>query len=166
MYSEGFSVRGRWGVVRHTFGFFLGVVLTPALAYAVGWGATRSESAVDPLADTITDTTRLYGAFALMAAAGLVTGVIIMAKWASPLVSLLPALGFIGWSVYFFVAPQSALDLPGEVPPAGDLDEGLRTMLGTGVFALMGFALLMPAWTGWRWRNDKEPENAYEESYY
>jgi hypothetical protein len=152
--------------MRHTLGFFLGVVLTPALAYAGGWGATRSESALDPLADTITDRTRLYGAFALMAAAGLVIGVIIMAKWASPLVSLVPALAFIGWSVYFFVAPESAFDLPSKIPPAGDLDEGLRTMLGSGVFALVGFALLMPAWTSWRWRNDKKPEDSYEETYY
>ncbi len=154
-------------MLRHTFGFLLGVVLTPALAYAVGWGATRSESALDPLANTITDSQRLYGAFALMAAAGLVTGVVIMARWASPLVSLVPALSFIGWSVYFFVSPQPALDLPAKVPPAGDLDEGLRTVLSTGVFALIGFALLMPAWTGWRWRNEKESEkDAYEETYY
>jgi hypothetical protein len=153
-------------LLRHTFGFFLGVVLTPALAYAVGWGATRAESALDPLGQTVTDGTRLYGAFALMAAAGLVTGVVIVAKWASPFISLLPALGFIAWSVYYLQSPQAALELPERVPPAGDLDEGLRTMLGAGVFALVGFALLMPAWTAWRWRNDKEPENSYEESYY
>jgi hypothetical protein len=152
--------------MRHTFGFLLGVVLTPALAYAGGWGSTRSESALDPLADTIVDRTRLYGAFALMAAAGLVIGVIIMAKWASPLVALVPALAFIGWSVYFFIAPQSAFDLPSKIPPAGDLDEGLRTMLGSGVFALVGFALLMPAWTSWRWRGDRKPEDTYEETYY
>lgn len=153
--------------MRHTLGFILGIVLTPALAYAIGFGATRSGSALDPLAHTITDRTRLYGAFALMAAAGLVTGVIIIARWASPLVSLVPALAFIGWSVYFFLSPQSALDLPGKVPPAGDLDDGLRSLLSTGVFALMGFALLMPAWTGWRWRSARHTdEPPFEESYY
>ncbi|HEY7489123.1 MAG TPA: hypothetical protein VH912_32090 [Streptosporangiaceae bacterium] len=153
--------------MRHTLGFFLGIVLTPALAYATGWGATRSDSALDPLAHTITDPTRLYGAFALMAAAGLVTGVVIMAKWASPLISLVPALAFIGWSAYFLIDPQSALDLPGKVPPAGDLDDGLRTLLSTGVYGLMGFALLMPAWTGWRWRpTSRRAEESVEESYY
>jgi hypothetical protein len=167
MYRMGSRSKGTVGrLLRHTFGFFLGVVLTPALAYAVGWGATRSESALDPLGQTVTDSTRLYGAFSLMAAAGLVTGVVVMAKWASPLISLLPALGFLAWSAYFLFSPQSALDLPGQVPPAGDLDEGLRTMLGAGVFALIGFALLMPAWTGWRWRGDKEIEDSYEETYY
>jgi hypothetical protein len=154
------------GVVRHTFGFLLGLVLTPALAYGAGWGVTRSNSALDPLAHTITDRTRLYGAFALMAAVGLVTGVVVMARWASPLVSMVPAVGFIAWSAYFLLDPQAALDLPSKVPPAGDLDEGLRTLVGSGVLALMGFALLMPAWTGWRWSGRKEAEPSYEESYY
>jgi hypothetical protein len=153
-------------MVRHTFGFLLGIVLTPALAYAAGWGSSNSDSAVDPLAHTITDKTRLYGAFATMAAAGLVTGVVIMAKWASPMVSLVPALGFIAWSVWFLFAPGSALDLTGTVPPAGDLDEGLRTLLGSGVFALIGFALLMPAWTGWRWRPKPRADEPLEKSFY
>lgn len=153
-------------LLRHTFGFFLGVAATPGLAYAVGWGAALAESALDPLGQTITNSTRLYGAFALMAAAGLVTGVVIVARWTSPLVSLLPALGFIAWSVYYLLSPQTALELPERVPPAGGLDEGLRTMLAAGVFGLVGFALLTPAWTGWRWRNDKKTDNSYEESYY
>jgi hypothetical protein len=153
-------------MVRHIFGFFLGIVLTPALAYAAGLGATRAESAVDPLADTINDKTRLYGAFALMGAAGLVTGVIIVAKWASPMISLVPGLAFIAWSGYFLFASQTALDLPDKVPPAGDLDDGLRTVLGSGVLALAGFALLTPAWTTWRWRPAARADEPVQESYY
>jgi hypothetical protein len=153
-------------MLRHILGFLLGIVLTPALAYAAGWGATRSDSAVDPLAHTITDKTRLYGAFALMAAAGLVTGVIIMARWASPMISLVPALAFIGWSVYFLLAPQSALDVVGKVPPAGDLDDGLRTLLGSGIFALVGFALFAPAWTAWRWHAPSRRDEPVEEPYF
>lgn len=152
-------------MLRHTLGFFLGIVLTPALAYAAGWGATRSVSAVDPLAHTITDTTRLYGAFALMAAAGLVIGVVVMARWASPMVSLVPALAFIGWSVYFLLAPGSALALTGRFPPAGDLDDGLQTLLGSGVFALAGFGLFTPAWTAWRWHPSGRPAEPAEEPY-
>ena len=153
-------------MLRHILGFFLGIVLTPALAYAAGWGATRADSAVDPLAHTITDKTRLYGAFALMAAAGLVTGIVIMARWASPMISLVPALAFIAWSVLFLVAPRTALDLPGKVPPAGDLDDGLRTLLGSGVFTLIGMALLTPGWTAWRWRPARRADEPLEESYY
>ena len=153
-------------MVRHILGFLVGIVLTPALAYAAGWGATRSDSAVDPLSHTITDKTRLYGAFALMAAVGLVTGVVIVAKWTSPMISLVPALAFIAWSGYFLFAPQTALDLPEKIPPAGDLDEGLRTLLGSGVLALLGFALLAPAWTGWRWRPAARLDEPVEESYY
>jgi hypothetical protein len=153
-------------MVRHILGSFLGIVLTPALAYAAGWGATRSDSAIDPLAHTITDKTRLYGAFALMAAVGLVTGVLITARWASPMISLVPALAFIAWSAYFLFVPQTALDLPGKIPPAGDLDDGLRTLLGSGVLGLLGFALLVPAWVGWRWRPAARPDEPIEEPYY
>jgi hypothetical protein len=153
-------------MVRHTLGLLLGIALTPALAYAAGSGATRSVGAVDPLAHTITDKTRLYGAFALMAAVGLVAGVVIVARWASPMISFVPALAFIMWSVYFLVNPGAAVDLPGEVPPAGDLDDGLRTLLGSGVFVLIGFALLMPAWTAWRWRRVPGAPEPVEESYY
>lgn len=153
-------------MVRHILGFFLGIVLTPALAYAAGWGATRSESAVDPLAHTITDETRLYGAFALMGAVGLVIGVIIVAKWASPMISFIPGLAFIAWSAFFLFAPPTALDLPGEIPPGGDLDDGLRTLLGSGVFALLGLALLVPAWTGWRWRRAARLDEPVEDRYF
>lgn len=153
-------------MVRHILGFLLGIVLTPAMAYAAGWGATRSESAVDPLAHTITDRTRLYGAFALIAAVGLGAGVIVLARWASPMISLVPALAFIAWSGYFLFAPQPALDLPGKIPPGGDLDDGLRTLLGSGVLAMLGFALLTPAWTGWRWRPAARLDEPVEESYF
>jgi hypothetical protein len=148
--------------MRHVFGFVLGVLLTPAMAYGAAWGHTRAADSFDPLGQTISDSTRLYGAFALMAAVGLVMGVVIVARWASPMVSLVPALALIAWSVYFFVSPGPALDLPGRVPPAGEVDTGLRLLLGSGVFALMGVALLMPAWAPRRWGRDGDE---FEDSY-
>jgi hypothetical protein len=156
---------GWWSAMRHVFGFVLGILLTPALAYGAGWGYARAGAALDPIGQTITDRTRLYGALSLMAAVGLVTGVVIVARWASPLVSLIPALAFIGWTVYFLLEPKRALQVPGDVPPAGELDAGLQVLLSAGVFALMGFALLTPAWAPRRWRRERdepaEPEYPY-----
>jgi hypothetical protein len=137
--------------VRHTFGFILGVILTPALAYGAGWGYTRAGASYDVINQSITDRTRLYGAFALMAAVGLVTGIVVLARWASPFVSLVPALAFIGWTAFFLVAPKSALQVPDRFPPSGELDTALRVLLGYGVFGLMGFALLVPTWAPRRW---------------
>ncbi|RAY11184.1 hypothetical protein DPM19_31995 [Actinomadura craniellae] len=148
--------------MRHVFGFILGVLLTPALAYGAAWGHTRATDSFDPLDQTISDSTRLYGAFAVMAAVGLVLGVIIVARWASPLASLIPALVLIAWSVYFFADPGQALDLSTRVPPDGEVDTGLRLLLGSGVFALMGVALLMPAWAPGRWRRGEREDSGYD----
>jgi hypothetical protein len=152
--------------VRHAFGFLLGVLLTPALAYGAAWGYVQAGQSFDGAGQEITDSTRMYGAFALLAAVGLVTGVIIVARWASPLVSLVPALALLGLSVYFLVDPGRMLDLPGKVPPAGDLDFGLRMLMGSGVYAMMGFALLMPTWAPRRWGSAREDEEEAPEAYY
>jgi hypothetical protein len=152
--------------VRHALGFVLGVLLTPALTYGAAWGYVQAGQSFDGAGQEITDNTRMYGAFALLAAVGLVTGVIIVARWASPLVSLIPALTLLGLSAYFLVDPGAVLDLPGKVPPAGDLDFGLRTLMGSGIYAMLGFALLMPTWAPRRWSSDREDDDEDAEVYY
>lgn len=137
--------------MRHAFGLLLGVVLTPALLYGAAWGYAQAARSFDVAGQEITDRTRIHGSFALLAAVGLVAGVIIVARWASPLVSLVPALVLLGLSAYFLLDPGSALDLPSRVPPAGELDAGLRTLLGSGLYAMVGFALLAPTWAPRRW---------------
>jgi len=151
--------------VRHAFGFVLGVLLTPALVYGAAWGYVQAGQSFSGAGQEITDRTRIYGAFALLAAVGLVTGVIIVARWASPLVSLVPALALLGLSAYFLIDPGRALGLPDRVPPAGDMDDGLRMLLGSGVFAMMGFALLMPAWAPRRW-GSRHDEDAVDADFY
>ncbi|MEU9843794.1 hypothetical protein AB0C69_31815 [Actinomadura sp. NPDC048032] len=146
--------------MRHAFGLVLGVLLTPALVYGAAWGYVQAGQSFDGTGQEITDRTRIYGAFALLAAVGLVTGVVIVARWASPLVSLVPALALLGASAYFLVDPGRALDLPGRVPPAGDMDFGLRMLLGSGVYGMMGFALLMPAWAPRRWGSGRREDHA------
>jgi hypothetical protein len=155
--------------VRHTLGLLCGVLLTPALIYGVAWSYAQAAGSFDPVAREITDDTRLQGAVALMAAVGLAAGVVVVSRWASPLLSMVPALTLIGWSVYFFVAPDRALALPSELPPQGPLDptvdSGLRMLLGSGVFALLGFVLLVPTGAPRRWagRHPGEDFGDYED---
>jgi len=137
--------------MRHTFGLILGILLTPALAYGGAWGYVQAGASYDALNQTISDKNRMYGSFALLAAVGLVVGIVILARWASPFVSLVPALAFIGWSIYFLISPGPALDLPTHVPHDDQLDTGLRILLGYGLFAVLGFALLVPAGAPRRW---------------
>ncbi|MFC9975389.1 hypothetical protein ACFVH6_31315 [Spirillospora sp. NPDC127200] len=151
--------------MRHALGMLLGVLLTPALLYGAAWGYVQAGQSFDGAGQQITDRTRIYGAFALLAAVGLVMGVVIVARWASPLVSLVPALALLGLSAAFLADPGRTLDLPARVPPAGDLDFGLRMLLGSGVYALMGFALLTPAWAPRRWGRSRggDDESAFPE---
>jgi hypothetical protein len=151
--------------VRHAFGFVLGVLLTPALVYGAAWGYVQAGQSFDGTGQEITDRTRIYGAFALLAAVGLVMGVIILARWASPLVSLVPALALLGFSAWFLVDPGRVLDLPGKVPPAGDMDFGLRMLLGSGLYGMMGLALLMPSWAPRRWSGNRDDDGADMDFY-
>jgi hypothetical protein len=151
--------------VRHAFGFVLGVLLTPALLYGAAWGYVQAGQSFDGTGQEITDRTRIYGAFALLAAVGLVTGVVIVARWASPLVSLVPALALLGLTAWFLVEPGRVLDLPGKVPPAGDMDAGLRMLLGSGLYAMMGLALLMPSWAPRRWGSHRDDDDADMDFY-
>jgi hypothetical protein len=150
------------GFVRHAFGFILGLALVPALTYGMGWGYTRSISSANPLDHTIDDRTQLCGALALMAAVGLVGGIVTVARWASPLVSLIPALAFLSWTGWYLAAPLDALDIVTRFPPAGELDVGLKILLNSGLFALAGFFLLVPSWTPERWRG----RSRYDEGDY
>ncbi|WP_131743445.1 hypothetical protein [Actinomadura roseirufa] len=150
--------------MRHAFGFVVGVLLTPALLYGAAWGYVQAGRSFDGAGQEFTDRSRVLGAFALLAAVGLVTGVVIVARWASPLVSLVPAVALLGLSACFLVDPAGVLDLPGKVPPSGDMDFGLRMLLGSGVYGMMGFALLMPAWAPRRWgapHGVEAPEREY-----
>ncbi|MER7544352.1 hypothetical protein ABTW95_15215 [Spirillospora sp. NPDC127506] len=151
--------------MRHAFGFVLGVLLTPALVYGAAWGYVQAGHSFDGTGQEITDRTRIYGAFALLAAVGLVMGVIILARWASPLVSLVPALALLGFSAWFLVDPGRVLDLPGKVPPAGDMDFGLRMLLGSGLYGMMGLALLMPSWAPRRWSGNRDDDGADMDFY-
>lgn len=143
--------------MRHVFGFVLGVILAPALAYAAGWGFIRTGKAFDWASRTFTDRQQMYGAVGLMAVAGLAVGIIAAARWISPMTALVPALAYLGWTGYFLASPGGALNLPHKVPPSGEVDQGMQGMLAAGVFALIGLTLLVSALTGWRRRNPDEP---------
>lgn len=151
--------------MRHAIGFVFGVLLTPGLVYGAAWGYVQAGQSFDGTGQEITDRTRIYGAFALLAAVGLVMGVIIVARWASPLASLVPALALIGFSAWFLIDPDGVLDLPGKVPPSGDMDFGLRMLLGSGVYGMMGLVLLMPAWAPRRWSSGRG-EDASDVDFY
>ncbi|GAA2737226.1 hypothetical protein [Actinocorallia aurantiaca] len=148
--------------MRHAFGFLLGLILTPALVYGMGWGFSSSRASVNALDLTITDRTQFYGAYAAMAAVGLLVGILVVARWISPFVSMIPALGLLGWSGWYLADPVKAADLVDRFPPAGQLDTALQLLLSSGVLGLVGFVLLVPTWAPYRWPH---PQDVVEEHY-
>ena len=91
--------------MRHTFGLLLGILLTPTLAYGAAWGYVQAGASYDAMNQTISDRTRMYGSFALLAAVGLVAGIIMLSRWASPLASWCPR-----WPFSAAGAPTSSPD--------------------------------------------------------
>lgn len=130
-------------VVRHIFGFILGLLVAPALVWATGWGFMRAQELKNNTG------TNLFAALGAMAAVGLVVGVLMVAKWASPLATLLPGLSLVSWTIVYALNPQrAALKLP-----VGDaIEQGMETLLITGIYALVGLALMIPTFTPSRWR--------------
>lgn len=150
--------------LRHAFGFLLGLILTPALVYGMGWGFARSRASVNALNLTITDQTQFYGAYSAMAAVGLLIGIIVLARWISPFVSMFPGMGLLAWSGWYIAEPAEAADLVNRFPPAGEIDTALQLLLSTGVLALVGFVLFVPTWAPYRWSG--VPEDADDDYDY
>lgn len=144
--------------MRHTFGLVLGILLTPVLAYGSAWGYEQAGASFNAVNQSISDRTHMIGSFSLLAAVGLVIGIVILGKWASPFVSLIPALAFIGWTAYFLASPVDALNLPGHLPTRGTVETGLRVLVSYGVFGMLGFALLVPSCAPVRWRGARSPD--------
>ncbi|WP_198653789.1 hypothetical protein [Actinocorallia populi] len=148
--------------MRHAFGFLLGILLTPALAYGMAWGFARSRASVNAMDLTVTDETQFYGAYAAMGAVGLVIGILVVARWISPCVSMIPALGLLGWSGWYLAEPARAAGLAADLPPSGELDTALQMLLSTGLLALVGFILFVTAWAPYRWPH---PHDGLEDDY-
>jgi len=148
--------------LRHAFGFLLGLILTPVLVYGMGWGFSSSRASVNALDLTITDRTQFYGAYAAMAAVGLLVGILVVARWISPFVSMIPALSLLGWSGWYIADPVKAAALVDRLPPAGQLDTALQLLLSSGLLGLVGFVLFVPTWAPYRWPH---PQDAVEEHY-
>ena len=148
--------------MRHAFGFLLGLILTPALAYGMAWGFGRARASVNAMDLTVTDRTQFYGAYAAMAAVGLLIGILVVARWISPFVSMLPALGLLGWSGWYLFEPVKAADLVDRFPPSGELDSALQLLLSTGALSLVGFVLLVPMWAPYRWSGAPEYHDDFD----
>ncbi|MEO3867848.1 hypothetical protein ABGB18_03355 [Nonomuraea sp. B12E4] len=157
--------------LRHLAGLLIGLVVTAAILGGGGWAV---QQAVGGAAATPPDDQRMWIALGAMAAVGLVFGLVVAGR-VSPVATFLPSMVLLAWTVVYALDVNRALSL---IPTEASVNQiirdagfGVRTMLTTGVFALLGVALFVPVLMPSRWARrdddlDEDYESTPEGSYY
>ncbi|HEX4815693.1 MAG TPA: hypothetical protein VFV66_23365 [Nonomuraea sp.] len=157
--------------LRHLGGFLIGLVVTVAVLGGGGWAA---QQAVGTAAATPPDSRTLWIALGAMAAVGLVVGLVVAGR-VSPLATFVPSLVLLAWTVVYALDVNRAISLIPAEPSVHELvrqaGQGARTLLTSGVYALLGVALFIPVLMPSRWSRqrddvDEDYETAPEGSYY
>lgn len=152
--------------MRHVAGVLIGVVVTGVLLFGGGLAVQRALAA--SVTPTVTGDSRLWIALAAMALVGVVLGLVIAAR-VSPLATFVPSITLLSWTVVYALDMTRGLSLIPDEPTMHELllnaGEGQRTLLTTGVFAMLGIALFIPVLMPSRWarREEYDEEEEYEE---
>jgi hypothetical protein len=150
--------------MRHVTGIGLAIVLAGAVFFAASWGYVRllrvglaSQNASRlpaPAANLLHDPAVLSAAGAL-AGTALLAGIFAAAPRISPLAAGLPGLALAGWSVWYALSMRLAVQyIPLRGHPFG---AGFLAMLGSGLLAAAGLALVVPLFIPSRWRVRPRP---------
>ncbi|MGP3910773.1 hypothetical protein [Nonomuraea sp. 10N515B] len=132
------------------------------------------QQAVASAAAAPPDSQKMWIALGAMAAVGLVLGLVVAGR-VSPLAAFVPSMVLLAWTVIYALDVNRALSLIPSEPSVNqiirDAGFGAKTMLTTGVFALLGVALFIPVLMPSRWSRqrddlDEEYEPASESTYY
>ena len=142
--------------MRHLLGVILGVVLAAALVAGGGWGYNRLAHAMTLASPHLTGTRSLLALAALLGT-GLLLGLLLAGPRVSPLATVLPGLAALAWTALYVVSQHRAIQI---VPmQSSHVGKGAVVLLETGVYALLGIAMLIPLFIPSRWRR----RVAYEE---
>ncbi|MFB9629929.1 hypothetical protein [Nonomuraea helvata] len=149
--------------LRHLGGFFIGLVVTAALLGGGGWAV---QQAVGNAAANPPDNQKMWIALGAMAAIGLVYGLVVAGR-ISPLATFVPSMVLLAWTVVYALDVNRALSLIPSEPSVNqlirDAGSGAKTLLTTGVYALLGVALFIPVLMPSRWsRRDDDLDEDYE----
>jgi hypothetical protein len=135
--------------MRHLTGIFLALVMAAVLYAGAGWGAGRIEAL--RAHGTSLATAPGSVALAVLAAAGLLAGVLVAVPAVSPLAAGLPGLALVAWSAYLAVSPRVAEQLI-PLSAARTAELGFRALLASGILALLGTMMIIPLFVPSRWR--------------
>jgi ABC-type branched-subunit amino acid transport system permease subunit len=149
----------------------IGLVVTAAVLGGGGWAV---QQAVGSAAATPPDSQKMWIALGAMAAVGLVVGLVVAGR-ISPLATFVPSMVMLAWTVVYALDMNRALSLIPAEPSVNqiirDAGSGDKTMLSTGVFALLGVVMFIPVLMPSRWSRphddlDEDYEATQEGSYY
>ncbi|MFC4008841.1 hypothetical protein ACFOY2_16540 [Nonomuraea purpurea] len=116
----------------------------------------------------------MWIALGAMAAVGLVVGLVVAGR-VSPVATFVPSMVLLAWTVVYSLDVNRALSFIPAEPSMHQIvrDAGLgdKTLLTTGVFALLGVVLFIPVLMPSRWSRphddeDEDYETTPEGSYY
>ncbi|WP_433442785.1 hypothetical protein [Nonomuraea sp. CA-141351] len=149
--------------LRHLGGFLIGLVVTAAVLAGGGWAV---QQVVGNAAASPPDSQKMWIALGAMAAIGLVVGLVVAGR-VSPLATFVPSMVLLAWTVVYALDVNRALSFIPSEPSVNqiirDAGFGAKTLLTTGVFALLGVALFIPVLMPSRWsRRDDELDEDYE----
>lgn len=134
--------------MRHLIGVILAVVLAAALVAGGGWGYNRLSYAMTLTSPHLTGTPALLALAALLGT-GLLLGLLLAGPWVSPLATVLPGVAALAWTALYVVSQHRALQIiPMKSSHAG---HGAELLLETGIYGLLGLAMLVPLFIPSRW---------------
>ncbi|MGN9839807.1 hypothetical protein ACTMTI_16950 [Nonomuraea sp. H19] len=146
-------------------------MVTVAVLGGGGWAAQR---ALGIAAAPPPDPQQMWIALGAMAAVGLVVGLVVAGR-VSPLATFVPSMVLLAWTVVYALDMNRALSFIPAEPSVNqiirDAGAGDKTMLTSGVFALLGVLLFIPVLMPSRWSRqrddmDEDYEEQQEGSYY
>lgn len=136
--------------MRHFGGFVLGIIAIPLVLYGTGWGYAHTLHVAGGAPPT--GASQALG-FLALAGVGLLVGVV-LAPRLSPLAAFLPAAALLAWTAALFWNSRAAEGWA----PGGAAGGGMSALLASGLYGLLGVALLLPLLIPRRWRRREEPD--------
>lgn len=144
--------------MRHLIGIVLGIAMGAALFFGGGWGFHGLNVLALSTHPHLTSSSALASIGALLGT-GVLAGVLMAVPQISPLATGVPGVAALAATALYVARPARALSL---IPlKHSNFGFGVHAMLVTGMFALVGAAMLVPLLVPSRWRKrhmDEEEE--------
>jgi hypothetical protein len=149
--------------MRHWIGLILAVIMAGVLFFAGAWGYLRLLRLPAPAGQfsqlpagggSLISDHKVLISLAVIAATGLLAGILIAIPWFSPLAAGLPGLLLLGWTGLYLHSVRRAVDL---IPlRSHSFGAGFEAMLFNGTLGAAGLVMILPMFVPSRWRARKK----------